>query len=281
MKSYKSIFKGLYLMICIIGMLSSCKTNSPEGNGCNINHELAAAITKYVTCPTDSVEMILVSSDSIIQLVDTCSLEYLDLDNEEVNNDLVSRYRKEIPTILKLYGTYDVVTTFPTGEANAAFAWHEIATSLVAKNYGKEQADTADVETIFKVIDDILGSYAAGTQYDMNMAARRWVMLSDYRLIGAYKALYNSCNDSLSLKSIQDSYINLLEMFRNRCKQIEGHWSDLPRELACMQMAMMDERRESIEKLHSQYKQGKLSTQSVKAELDKRPKDVDWDVSDY
>ena len=86
MKSYKSIFRGLYLMICIIGMLSSCKTNSPEGNGNNINHELAAAITKYVTCPTDSVEMMLAASVSIIQLVDTCSLEYLNLDNEEVNN---------------------------------------------------------------------------------------------------------------------------------------------------------------------------------------------------
>lgn len=281
MKSYKSIFKGLYLIICIIGMLSSCMTNSPKGKDDNINHELVNAIAKYVTCSTDSVEMMLVSSDSIIQLVDTCSLEYLNLDNEEVNNDLVSRYRKEIPTILKLYGTYDVVTTFPTSEANAAFAWHEIATSLVAEHNGIEQADTADVETIFNVIDDILGSYAAGTQYDMNMAARRWVMLSDYRLIGAYKALYDSCNEPSLLKSIQDSYINLLEMFRNRCKQIEGHWSDLPRELACMQMAMMDERRESVEKLHSQYKQGKLCTQSVKAELDKRTKDVDWDVSDY
>lgn len=148
-------------------------------------------------------------------------------------------------------------------------------------HYEKEQADTADVETIFKVIDEILGSYAAGTQYDMNMAARRWVMLSDYRLIGAYKALYDSCNEPSLLKSIQDSYINLLEMFRNRCKQIEEHWSDLPRELACIQMAMMDERRETIVKLQSQYIQGKLSIQSIKTELDKRPNDVDWDVSDY
>lgn len=281
MRFYKFIFCGLYLMACIIGMLSSCKSNSPEGKDDNINHELVSPIAKYVTCSTDSVEMMLVSSDSIIQLVDTCCLEYLNLDNEEVNNDLVSLYRKEIPTILKLYGTYDVVTTFPTSEANAAFAWHEIATSLVAEHFGKEQADTADVETIFKVIDDILGSYAAGTQYDMNMAARRWVMLSDYRLIGAYKALYDSCNDPSLLKSIQDSYINLLEMYRHRCEQIDDSYSDLPRELACMQMAMMDERREAIVKLNSQYIQGELSIQSVKTELDKQPNDVDWDVSDY
>ena len=75
--------------------------------------------------------------------------------------------------------------------------------------------------------------------------------------------------------------MNLLEMYRNRCEQIEGHWSDLPRELACMQMYMMDERRELIENLHSKYKKGMLSIQSVKAELNKRPKDVDWDVSDF
>lgn len=106
-------------------------------------------------------------------------------------------------------------------------------------------------------------------------------MLSDYRLINAYKALYDSCNEPSLLKYVQDSYINLLEMYRNRCEQIEGHWSDLPRELACMQMYMMDERRELIENLHSKYKKGLLSIQSVKAELNKRPKDVDWDVSDF
>ena len=238
-------------------------------------------ISKYVTCPKDSVEMMLASSDSICQLVDTCSIEYLALYNEDTNNYLNSLYSKEIPTIMKLYGTYDVVTNFPTNEANAAFAWHEVANALVADYYGKEQVDTADVETMFKIIDDILDSYAASTQYDMNTSAWRCVMLSDYRLINAYKALYDSCNEPSLLKSVQDSYMNLLEMYRNRCEQIEGHWSDLPRELACMQMYMMDERRELIENLHSKYKKGMLSIQSVKAELNKRPKDVDWDVSDF
>ena len=104
-------------------------------------------------------------------------------------------------------------------------------------------------------------------------------MLSDYRLIDAYKALYDSCNEPSLLKSVQDSYINLLEMYRNRCEQIDGYWSDLPRELACMQMSMMDERRELIENLNFQYMQGKLSVQSVKAELDKRPKE--WDAGDF
>lgn len=281
MKAFNFILRGLYLIAITLVLLSSCKSNSPERQGFVADQELVSAISKYVTCPTDSVEMMLASSDSIIQLVDTCSIEYLALYNEETNNYLNSLYSKEIPTIMKLYGTYDVVTNFPTNEANAAFAWHEVANALVADYYGKEQVDTADVETMFKIIDDILGSYAAGTQYDMNISAWRWVMLSDYRLINAYKALYDSCNEPSLLKYVQDSYINLLEMYRNRCEQIEGHWSDLPRELACMQMYMMDERRELIENLHSKYKKGLLSIQSVKAELNKRPKDVDWDVSDF
>lgn len=268
-------------MTIVFVLLSSCKSNSSEREGFIADQELVSAICKYVTCPTDSVEMMLASSDSICQLVDTCSIEYLALYNEDTNSYLDSLYSKEIPTIMKLYGTYDVVTNFPTSEANAAFAWHEVANTLIAEYYGKEQVDTADVETMFKIIDDILYSYASGTQYDMNTSAWRWVMLSDYKLINAYKALYDSCNEPSLLKSVQDSYINLLEMYRNRREQIEGHWSDLPRELACMQMFMMDERRELIENLNAQYKKGLLSVESVKTELDKRPKDVDWDVSDY
>ena len=68
-------------------------------------------------------------------------------------------------------------------------------------------------------------------------------------------------------------------MYRNRFEQIDRYWSDLPRELACMQMSMMDERRELIENLNFQYMQGKLTVQSVKTELDKRPKE--WDAGDY
>lgn len=281
MKTSSLTMRNLFLMTFAIVLLSSCKSNSTEGHGSYADNDLASAIGRYVTCSTDSVEMMLNAADSIIFLVDTCSLELLGLDNEEMNNVLDSLYSKEIPTILKLYGTYDVVTNFPTSEANAAFAWHEIANALVADYYGKELVDTADVGTIFKAIDDILYWYSGGIQPEMNMAAQRWVMLSDYRLIGAYKALYDSCNEPSLLKSVQDSYLNLLEMYRKKCERTDGYWSDLPRSLACTQKYMMDERREVIEDLNSQYKQGKLSLQSVKAELEKRPKEDDWDEDDY
>ena len=281
MKSHNFIFRSLFLVTFAIVLLSSCTSNSSEGHGSYADNDLASAIGRYVTCPTDSVEMMLNASDSIILLVDTCSLELLGLDNEEMNNVLDSLYSKEIPTILKLYGTYDVVTNFPTSEANAVFVWHEVANSLIAECYGNEKADTADVERLFNVIDDILNSYAAGTQNDINISAWRWVMLSDYRLIGAYKALYDSSNEPSLLKFVHGSYMNLLELYRNRREQIDDYWSDLPRELACMQMSMMNERREMIENLTSQYKQGELSIQTITAELDKRPVDTEWDIYDY
>ena len=275
MKSRNPLFKGLYLMTFALLLLSSCKSNPAEEHESTAHHELIAAIGQYVTCPADSVEMMIASSDSIIQLIDTYSLELLDLTDQEVNRNLESLYSQEIPTIIKLYASYDVVTNFPTSEANAVFAWHEIANTLIAEYCKKEQADATDVAALFNVIDDILDSYAAGTQRDMNTSAWRWVMLSDYRLISAYKALYNSCNDPSLLQSIQDSYVDLLEMYRNKCEQIEGYWSDLPRELASMQMNMMEERQAFIESLQAQYKQGTLTPQAVKAELDKRSNERD------
>lgn len=270
------------LCIAAFSVFASCKPHSQQISGFEANENLKSSISEYVTCTSDTINMLLASADSICQLVDTCSLEFLDLNNDEVNKYLVSLHKEEIPTILKLYASYDVVTQFPTDEANGAFAWHEIASTLIAEHYGKKQVDIADVDTIFNVIDGILGSYAAGSQYDMNISAWRWVMLSDYRLIDAYKKLYRSCNEPSLLKSVHKSYINFLEMYRNRCNQIEDSYSDLPRELACMQIAMMDDKRKEIESLTIQFTQGKTSVQDIRLKLEKIPVDNDdWNIYDY
>lgn len=270
------------LCIAAFSVFASCKPHSQQISGFEANENLKSSISEYVTCTSDTINMLLASADSICQLVDTCSLEFLDLNNDEVNKYLVSLHKEEIPTILKLYASYDVVTQFPTDEANGAFAWHEIASTLIAEHYGKKQVDIADVDTIFNVIDGILGSYAAGSQYDMNISAWRWVMLSDYRLIDAYKKLYRSCNELSLLKSVHKSYINFLEMYRNRCNQIEDSYSDLPRELACMQIAMMDDKRKEIESLTIQFTQGKTSVQDIRLKLEKIPVDNDdWNIYDY
>lgn len=270
--------------LCIVAfsVFASCKPHSQQISGFEANENLKSSISEYVTCASDTIKMLLASADSICQLVDTCSLEFLDLNNDEVNKYLVSLHKEEIPTILKLYSSYDVVTQFPTDEANGAFAWHEIASTLIAEHYGKKQVDIADVDTIFNVIDGILGTYAAGSQYDMNISAWRWVMLSDYRLIDAYKKLYRTCNEPSLQKSVHKSYINFLEMYRHRCKQIDDSYSDLPRELACMQIAMMDDKRKEIESLTIQFTQGKTSVQDIRLKLEKIPVDNDdWNIYDY
>ena len=268
-------------MMCSAVLLMSCGSKPLGADQAHKSERLVKAIARYVTCPTDSVELLLDSADSICQLVDTCSIEILGLGNEEVNSRFDSLYHKEIPTVLKLYGTYDVVTSSEANEANAAFAWHEVANALIEDYAGKEEIDTTDVESIFMVVNELLFPYYAGSQADMNTASWRSIMMYDYWLIDAYIRLYESCNDPSMLKSIQGSYINLMEIYNNRSAQIDDYWTDLPRELACMLAEMMDERRKMIRNLHAQYKQGKLTRQEVKAELDKRQEDVEWDIYDY
>lgn len=268
-------------VLCYMMLIASCSSKHDSGNFGDSKQSLVNAIEKYVTCPSDSVDMMIASSDSICEILDTCSLEYLGLDDERINREMDSVYNNDIKTILKLYGSYDVVTNYAVSEADAAFAWHDIAKAMIAKHYGKTNATEEDVENLFKVINEILDPYCCGTQYDMNVSAWRLVMLSDFKLITAYKDLFDSCNDTSLLESIHASYRNVLDMFRNRSKQIDGHWSDLPRQLACMQIDMMDKRQEMIKNLNIQFKQGKVTVDNIRKELDKRPSDDKWDINDY
>lgn len=272
-------FKYFFILSGALITLISCNSNAVDSMASDA--ALSDRISRYVTCPADTVSLMLAASDSICEIVKEYSLEELGLDDETVNTVHKVRYNNEIKTIVKLYGTYDVVTNFPTSEANAAFAWHEVANSLITAHYGKDEIEDEDVGKLFKVICDILESYYSGTQYDLNVSARRGVMLSDYLLINSYKTLYDSCKSPALLKPIQDSYINLLEMFRNRCEQIDGRWSDLPRQIACMQSSMMDERCGLIREINDRYNQGVLTISSVMAELDRLEVDVDWDISNY
>lgn len=281
MKKRIILLNVLCSMMCSAVFLVSCVSKSADVEQAHKNERLVKAIARYVTCPTDSVELLLDSADSICQLVDTCSIEILGLGNEDVNSRFDSLYHKEIPTILKLYGTYDVVTSNETSEANATFAWHEIANALIAEYAGKEKIDTTDVEKMFMVVNELLFPYYAGIQADMNTASWRSIMMYDYWLIDEYIRLYESCNDPSMLKAIQGSYMHLLETYNNRTAQVDEYWTDLPRELGSMLAEMMDERRIMIRNLHAQYKQGKLTRQEVKAELDKRQEDVEWDIYDY
>lgn len=264
-------------------ILLSCKSR-PQTTAETVGKQHAIEnITKYVTCPSDTIELMLASADSICALTENSSLEYLELDteNECIKTLLDSLSNNEITTIVQVYATYDVVTNCSTNEANAAFAWHEIAKQQIAKFRGKNVVSYEEADSFFTTVRDILSYYGAGTQYDMNISAWRSVMIADFQLISAYKELYDSFNEPSLLPYIHKSYQNLLAAYRNRCSQVEGSWSDLPRELACMQIAMMEGRRQAIEKLLLQNQQKSVTIQDIKAKLGNEVDDEKWEICDF
>ena len=241
-------------------------------------------IAPYVTCPADTIRMMLAAADSICVLVEDASLENLGLEDRLFNIPLKIRFHKEMPTILQLYATYDVVTNFPSDLANAPFAWHEIAKQQIADLYEKDSITSADVDSIFGAIDVILDDYYGGTQYDMNIATMRAIMMADYRLIDAYTNLFDQCQTPSLLESVHGSYLYLLDIYAERYHRVTsmGHWTDQPRELASMMIAMMKEKQEWVENLQSRLERGEITVKDISAELDARPADNDdWESLDY
>ena len=280
------ILNRFYFMkrICIVFvvfLLASCNLNKQESTILCYNEDLKTKISKYVTCSIDTMDMMLASTDSICEALDTCSLECLGFDVEHKTYITDSLHSSDIKTIVKLYGSYDITSNFSTHEADAAFAWHEIAKSLIEKHYGRNVTDE-EYEKYLRVISAIVDSYGVRTQYDMNISAWRKVMLADFRLISAYKKLFDTCNKQSMLGSVHGSYLNVLTAYRNRCKKIEDSYSDLPRELACMQISMMNEKRSEIELFTSKYLQGKLTIKEIISKLDRNIDDTEeWNIYDY
>lgn len=247
-----------------------------------VNKRNIERIANYVTCPTDTIRMILDDADSICALFKNGTLNDLAFDNEFYNEYINPYFRQRTPSIVQVYATYHSVTLFPTSEANAAFAWHEIAQCQIADFYGKEEVTNAEVESYFNGIDSILNVYDAGTQHDINNVAWRRVMMADFRLITAYKALYDQCAQPSLLASIHGSYCYLFEIYRVYCDQINGYWSDLPRQLACLEYALMEERQHTLENLLESYTKGEITLENIKESLDARPNNTDdWDLGVY
>lgn len=272
-----------YLLLVLMGISSvSCQPSYTDAK--YATDSMANRIANYVTCPADTIRMMLVASDSICELAEDASLESLGLDDRIFNIPLKVQFHKEMPTILQLYATYDVVTDYPSALANAPFAWHEIAKQQIADLYEKDTVSSEDVNSIFGAIDAILDDYYGGKQYDMNVATMRAIMMADYRLIDAYKNLFDRCQTPSLLESLHGSYLYLLEVYAERYHHVtsHGHWSDQPRELASMMIVMMNEKREWVESLQSRLEKGELTVTDIKAELDARPADIDdWEYWDY
>lgn len=264
-------------ILTLMVSLTMVSCHFPNAGAKYASNQLVNRISDYVTCPADTIRMMLAAADSICELAEDASLESLGLDDEIFNIPLKVRFHKEMPTILQLYATYDVVTDYPSALANAPFAWHEIAQQLIAGLYEKDTVAAEDVDAIFSAIDTILDDYYGGKQYDMNVATMRAIMMADYRLIDAYKNLFDCCHTPTLLESVHGSYEYLLEIYSDRYEYTtsQGHWSDQPRELASMMIVMMNEKREWVESLQSRLEKGEITVEDVQIELDARPTDVD------
>ena len=272
-----------YLLLVLMG-ISSVSCHPSYADAKYATDSMANRIANYVTYPADTIRMMLAAADSICELAEDASLESLGLDDRIFNIPLKVQFHKEMPTILQLYATYDVVTDYPSALANAPFALHEIAKQQIADLYEKDTVSSEDVNSIFGAIDAILDDYYGGKQYDMNVATMRAIMMADYRLIDAYKNLFDRCQTPSLLESLHGSYLYLLEVYAERYHHVtsQGHWSDQPRELASMMIVMMNERREWVESLQSRWEKGELTVTDIKAELDARPADIDdWEYWDY
>lgn len=273
---------SFHIFILLVGLMTvSCSPKKAPETG-YLSPKYVDSITPYVTCPVDTIRMMLMSVDSLCKLTRFSKLECLSLDDEKYVDSLNSLYHREIPSIVQVYASYEAMTTFPTTEANAAFAWHAVAKRQIFNYYEDSYVSDGTIGAFFDHIRDILDVYNCGTQYDLNVAAARSVMIADFYLIDAYKKLLDQCAAPELLTSAHGSYEYVFELFRNRCDEIDGYWSDLPRELACMQIAMMGDKRAQIDDLRARHKNGTISVEGVKKELDARPADtVGWDTLDY
>lgn len=276
------IFRTFILTMAVSLTMVSCHPSYADAKFASNN--MVNRIAGYVTCPADTIRMMLTAADSICKLAEGASLENLGLDDDIYNIPLKIRFHKEIPVLVQIYATYDVVTNFPSAYANAPFAWHEVALQQMADYYEKEQVTNEDIEALFGAMNAILDDYDCGTQYDLNISAARSVMLADFRLLSAYKNLFAQCQTPSLLESVHGSYEYLLEIYSDRYNNVtsQGYWSDQPRELSSMLVCMMNEKREWVEALQSRLEKGEINVEQVKSELDARPADVDdWYYGDY
>lgn len=266
------LFKYSCVLVILLFLCIPVMANQPDsGRTSFVSTSNIDRISRYITFPADTIQIMLTTADTVCTIYKEGSLENLDFYNENCNKYLVQHYGRYIPSIVQLYATYDVITTFPTTEANAAFAWHEIAKCQIADFYGKEEVSNEDIETYFQIIESIMHEYDSGSQHDLNNAAWRRVMMADFWLISTYKNLYDECAAPSLLEYVHKSYCHLFTRFNAYCEGITGYWSDLPRQLACKEVDMILSMQEFLELLLSDYTDKYISVEIIKEELDIRP----------
>lgn len=207
-------------------------------------------------------------SDRLVEKEDTCTyvLEDLGLDNYKYNRHLDSLYSDTIQAILSIYASYDTLTTGGEDEVHDAFEWHGVAKARISKFLSKGHKATAnDFERFFQVISGIFDMYECGTQYELNLVAKRMIMVCDYHLIDAYKQLMAKYPDAETAKLVNEEYRHLLDIHRRyaKFKYRDFVYSDLQRELGCLLCLMFEAKTASINDLI----QSRASVSDVKKNL--------------
>lgn len=253
----------------LISGLCSC-----QGKSDNVTNESYVTTTslgvngnlvmKYVTCSKSMIDTLIAKGDSIYAQTNKYSIEDLGLDNEEYNKWLVASYGDTIPAVISIYDTYDIITDYSEGdEANASLVWHEVAKTQLTRFLQKDGREVTkeDIDKAFHVIDEILSTYAGGTQYDMYMAATRWILVADYHLLEAYKQVMDCFPTAEIRKLVHEDYNFLLDTSRKymEYRYERDQYSDLPREMRCMLYDILSAKTASLNRLTK----NKASEQSV------------------
>lgn len=279
----KSRLSQLCILLCAVMALFSCKTQVEEESQYKLHNVDLDHVSRYVTYPKDSLVKLLALADSASVQFAHGTMDDIGLDDEVCELSMDSIYGDTIPALVRFLAMYDAVTTAnDVDEANNSFVWQEFAKCQIAEFYGMKELPEDSLESFVNLADQILSHYGCGAQREMNVSSWRWCAFEDFTLIESYKKLYDCCNSPELKEPILDSYRFLWETYRARVEQIDGRWSDLPRELACMLAYMIEQRREWVDALRTKFMQGSITIDEIKAELDARPADEEgWDISDF
>lgn len=224
-------------------------------------------IMPYVTCSEQAVDSLLAIADTVFSRTDTYKLSDLDMGAPYMNDYIQKAYNDTIPLVLSIFDTYARIVNSEMDEASAAFVWHEVATMLMKdflEKTGGKWNEPNSSEAIFRIIDDMMRTYDAGSQYDMNAAAWRSVMPIDYRLITAYKQLIDLCKDTQVAKLVNDDYMYTLSTFHDYCSSSDESYSDLPREQGNLLQLLLDSKRKYVQRLMNRCKQRRVNVIAVK-----------------
>ncbi len=280
-----TIYMIATMFVCVMS-ITACKGNKGQQiyNGSDsvmVNKDSTHLVLKhlnvdkrmvmpYVTCSEQTVDSLLAIADTVYSNTGNYKLEDLEMGTKDYNKYLKEDYNDTIPIIVALFDSYSRMTNFGKDEANASFVWHEVAKQQMKQFYdstGSEWKEPDGYEKLFHVVDGIMNVYYGGNQSDMNGAAWRSVMPTDYRLIEAYKRLADLCNDKTITKLIHDDYMYTLTTYYEHREAIDEWYSDLPREQGVLFNWLLEIKLNNIKKLVNGFKKGKLGNNAVKKNL--------------